>query len=269
VDQLNQHHDHQQRRQQHQEIADWLTKIDYSAQHNDFLSRRQAGTGQHILESDLFQTWLSSSKKTLFYSGIPGAGKTMVACIVTENLLKRFRFQEDVGIAYVYCNYGQHRTQKPDDVLLSILKQLLQQSRHIPELIKQFHDRHQATRLRPSCDEIREVLYSTIQLYSRTFIIVDALDECHSSDEGRWSVLSEIHNLKSQTSANIFATSRPFPEIVALFGDELREEISATDKDVTKYVDGRMPNLLRRRIIKYPDLQQEIRSTIVDATDGM
>ncbi|KAJ5010115.1 Vegetative incompatibility protein HET-E-1 [Colletotrichum sp. SAR 10_99] len=59
-----------------QKVLDWITPIDFAAQQNDNLDRRQKGTGQWLLESPDFQTWIEEDRKTLFCPGMPGAGKT-------------------------------------------------------------------------------------------------------------------------------------------------------------------------------------------------
>jgi hypothetical protein len=48
IDGLHEARDDQQR----QIILDWLTPMDYAAQQQDFISRRQAGTGQWLLDSE-------------------------------------------------------------------------------------------------------------------------------------------------------------------------------------------------------------------------
>jgi hypothetical protein len=48
--------------------------------------------------------WLSEPHATLFCPGIPGAGKTMVAAIAIDYLLKPVQSSSH-GVAYVYCNY--------------------------------------------------------------------------------------------------------------------------------------------------------------------
>jgi hypothetical protein len=60
------------------EILSWLNAIDYGPQQSDHLRRRQPGTGQWLLNSAEFQTWLETDKQTLFCSGIPGAGKVLL-----------------------------------------------------------------------------------------------------------------------------------------------------------------------------------------------
>ncbi|RYP68408.1 hypothetical protein DL771_006672 [Monosporascus sp. 5C6A] len=81
------------------EVLDWITPVDYGPQQSDFLRRRQPGTGKWLLDSEEYQNWLNASKQTLFYPGIPGAGKTILASIVIDDLCNKFRENTTVGIA--------------------------------------------------------------------------------------------------------------------------------------------------------------------------
>jgi hypothetical protein len=45
-------------------------------------------------------------------------------------------------------------------------------------------------------------------MYSRVFIIVDALDECQLSEGCRTTFLTEIFNLQAKSRANIFEDYR-------------------------------------------------------------
>jgi Cdc6-like AAA superfamily ATPase len=78
--------------------------LEFPLQQSDFISRRQEGTGQWLIESDEFKTWLNGTRKTLYCPGIPGAGKTMLISIVIDHLLNTIQ-DESIGIAYIYCNY--------------------------------------------------------------------------------------------------------------------------------------------------------------------
>src|SRR5436305_6782182 len=123
-------------------IIDWLAAIDYGQQQSDFLSRRQEGTGQWLLDSVEFQEWLTQKKQTLFCPGIPGAGKTILTSIVVDYLDKTFQNDSRAGIAYVYCNFRRQHEQKPEDVLASLLKQLIQEQTFIPERMRMLYNRH-------------------------------------------------------------------------------------------------------------------------------
>ena len=107
------------------EILNWLTPIDYGPQQSDFIQRRQEGTGTWLLHTTEFNIWLDRRNKTLFCSGIPGAGKTILTSIVVDYLCSKYQTNFNVGIAYLYCNFRQQQQQKPEDLLLSLLKQLV------------------------------------------------------------------------------------------------------------------------------------------------
>jgi len=265
VDRLHQRQDDQDRRT----ILDWLTPIDYGAQQSDFINRRQEGTGQWLLDSDEFQRWSNESKQTLFCPGIPGAGKTMITSIVVEHLQTNFRNDASVGIAYLYCNFRRQQEQKPADLLASLLKQLIQRRPSVPGSVTVLFRRRNSERPRPSFDEISQALRSVVTDYSRTFFIIDALDECQVSDGGRKRFLAVLFDIQSRTRASILATSRFIPEIVKEFeGRGARLEIRASDDDLQRYLDGhmlRLPSFVSRNA----DLQKKVKTAIINAVDGM
>jgi hypothetical protein len=140
----------------------------------------------------------------------------------------------------------------------------------VPENVKSLYEHHKVKQTRPSFNEIVKTLYSTIQLYSRVFIIIDALDEYHvSNNEGLNRLLSEVFSLQDQTEVNLFATSRSISEITSQFDGCICKEIRAQDNDILRYINGRIPKLLRSHISKYPQVQDTIRSDILRAVDGM
>jgi len=160
---MDQLHDRQDR-EYRQVILDWLTPIDYAPKQSDIFRGRQKGTGQWLLDSDIFKNWASQSKQTLFCPGIPGAGKTVITSIIVEHLLTEFQNDINIGIAYIYCNYKQQQEQKLVDLLKSLLKQLVQKQPSMLESIKSLYERHRDDRTSPSLDEISRVLYS-VKIY--------------------------------------------------------------------------------------------------------
>lgn len=268
VDRLGEHQDNRERRDEHQVILDWLTPIDYASQQSDFIARRQEGTGLWLLDSNEFQGWLNQSAQTLFCPGIPGAGKTMITSIIVEHLQTKFRNDPNIAIAYLYCNFRRQQEQKPIDLLASLLKQLIQRRPSIPENVTSLYKHHYNERSRPSFNEISKVLHSIVTNYSRAFIIIDALDECHISNRGRGILLSDVFNLQVKTGVNLFVTSRFIPEIMKEFERGTSLEIRASDKDVQKYLDANMSQL-PSFVLRSPDLQERIKTEIVKAVDGM
>lgn len=212
---------------------------------------------------------MDTGGQTLFCPGIPGAGKTVLASIVVDNLITKFRGDWRIGIAYVYCNFQRINEQKIDDLLASLLKQLAKGSSFLPVSVKDLYDRHNNNmRTRPSLQEISDTLHSVTDKYSRVFIIVDALDECQASDSCRSGLLSELFNLQKRHGTNTLATSRFIHEIVDRFRGALRLEIRAREEDVQTYLDYHM-SPERAFLRKNPELQKKIKRKIVQAVDGM
>ncbi|KAI2611824.1 hypothetical protein GGR54DRAFT_340768 [Hypoxylon sp. NC1633] len=250
------------------DILRWLTPVDYSSQQNDFVRRRQAGTGRWLLSSKEYQKWLSDIKQTLFCPGIPGAGKTILASIVIEDLITRATEDQTIGIAYIYCNFRRKDEQTIESILSNLLKQLAQTRSSLPQGVKDLYDKNERTRMKPALVDILRVLRSVLALYSRVFVVIDAVDEYKISHPYWSSLLSDIFALQADTGLNLFVTSRHIPEIVDFFKGCLTHEVLATDEDVRKYIDGHIERL-PRFALKTPGLREEIKDRITRATQGM
>ncbi|CAM1501783.1 Fc.00g037670.m01.CDS01 [Cosmosporella sp. VM-42] len=225
-------------------VLEWITPNNYGPQQSDFISRRHPGTGQWLLDSADFQTWLQTHGQTLFCPGIPGAGKTILTSTVVDDIHSRFRNDRTIG----RCS--------------------------LPESVKLLHQRHKERKTRPMFNEVSEALKSVVALYSRVYIIIDALDECSVSnnnrenDSNRQKLLTEIFDLQATHGANIFVTSRLIPGITAQLSKSQSLEIRATAEDLERYLDGNV-GLMPAFVGKNRKLQAEIMTTISDAVDGM
>lgn len=257
---------------QDQEMLDWLTKHDYGFQYSDFLKRRQPGTGQWLLDSTPYQRWRQTPNQTLFCPGIPGAGKTILASIVIEDLYRRSSVStgETTGIAYIFCNFRRGDEQRLEDLAASLVKQLAEGLSPLPGSLKTLYEDHVRMRTRPTFDELLQVLHSTAALYSRVFFIIDALDECQISQDGRNKLLHAVFGIQERVGANLCVTSRHIPEIKKLFADCTTLEIRADAKDVQRYLRDRISELtLAEFVRKRPTLEEKVCSEITRAADGM
>jgi Cdc6-like AAA superfamily ATPase len=109
---------------EHRNHLEWISSTDYPAQQSDIVKRRQEGTGQWFLDAPEVAKWRNEAKATLLCPGIPGAGKTMIAAIAIDSLLKSVR-DSSVGVAYIYCNYKDQKGQDVTSMLAALLKQLV------------------------------------------------------------------------------------------------------------------------------------------------
>ncbi|UKZ79450.1 hypothetical protein TrVFT333_007205 [Trichoderma virens FT-333] len=251
------------------QILDWITSIDYGPQQSDFFKRRQPGTGQWLLDSAEYQTWFKTGKQTLFCPGIPGAGKTILTSIVVDYLERIFKADPTISIAYIYCNYKRQEEQPIEKLLASLLKQLSRGQQPLPNCVRDMHNQHNDKRTRPSLSEIIAALHLVAEIYSKIFIIVDALDECQNLVGCRQAFIRELFMLQGKCEVNLFITSRFIPEIVDRFKTaSVSLEIRASTKDIRRYLKGHIGQL-PMFVQQNQKLQQEVVTGISEAVDGM
>ncbi|KAB8208120.1 hypothetical protein BDV34DRAFT_58181 [Aspergillus parasiticus] len=248
---------------EYQTVLDWLTTTDYSSKQNDSIRRRHKGTLDWLLRSREFNEWMTGNNLTLLCPGKPGAGKTTATSLVIDFLSKKLQQPSSIGIAYVYFNFRERQKQQVEDLLLSMLKQLVRP--HDLEGIRTFYQNHMQMRTRPTFNDILDILTEVVAGFSRAFLVVDALDECHTPSR----FLSVLSELQARTRAKLFATSRFIPEIMSSFSGCLSIEIKPTDGDIEKYLAENMPHELRSIVLEEPGMDRDIITGIVKASDGM
>ena len=254
--------------EQDQKCLDWLSPMNYAIQQSEYIGRREPGTGEWFLKSSAFQSWIEKPKQTLFCPGIPGAGKTILASAVVDELEDRFGNERDVGIAYIFCSYAHRddKMQKPESLLASLLRQLAQSLVSMSDSIVALYDKHRVKGTRPSFAETCKALRVVVRHLPRVFIVTDAVDECRR--HAILQVLDEIFNLQETHNLNLLATSRFIPEIMAKFQDKPTEEIRAAKEDVKSSLKTSM-NKLHASVSRNQRLQQKIINEISETAGGM
>ncbi|ETS82755.1 hypothetical protein PFICI_04631 [Pestalotiopsis fici W106-1] len=200
------------------EIIDWISTINYGAQQTDTLKRWHPKTNQWFLCSAEYQRWLQTHGRTLYCPGIPGAGKTILASAIINDIGHRFSTDSNVALAHVYFSFSRHAEQTVELVLASLLTQLLRGQSFLPDHVRSISETHQKKGTHLTHSELLTSLSRVIPEYDRVFIVLDALDECTS--QNRVKFLSDMHDLQIKMNINILATSRPHEEIVYLLMDE-------------------------------------------------
>ena len=249
------------------ELYQWLSPLDFPAQQREVYSRRQEGSGKWLLESKTFERWLKTEGGVLLCPGNPGAGKTVLASIVIDHLWNKVR-TDDIGVAYIYCDYLKYREQTPVHLVGSLLKQLAEQRNPVSESLESYYNRHRSSNTDPDPKSAFEILKAECDIWSRTFIIVDALDECSEKDATRQRLVEGLLSLQGSKRINILVTSRPISSILCDFEVWERLGIRANSADIQDYLLGQMDRF-SKRVVVGKHLQAQIISTIVDAADGM
>lgn len=244
------------------ELMNWLSPTNFPIQQSDNIERRQEGTGQWFLDHSEFTTWISQPSGTLFCSGHPGVGKTMIAAIAIDHLV-RTKANASIGVAYAYCIYNSQSQQNTADLLAAILKQLVQSQPSLVEPVKLLHEEHINRGTKASLQEIYHALQSVIKGYSTIYIVIDALDEIQDTYGTRHQLFTKLQGLQKVLDVRLMVTSRSIPDIMDYFQTALRVEVHAA-QDVKRFVAGQI-DLLHDCIKEDEALKNTVLETIVEA----
>ena len=255
-----------QEEQTRKNLYSWLSPAEFSIKQSDVLSRRQEGTGEWLLRTPEFKSWVQDSDvRTIWCPGIPGAGKTVLASIVVEHLESEFRDDKDVCVGYVFCSYKEHESHTVVGFIGNLLSQLIQQQDQVPDDVMTLYEQQKLTRTKPQLSELSNLLRGEVQRLDKVFFVVDALDEC--LEDIRYSFLKELF----ESGARLMVTSRLLSVVEHDFKFSFRLEIYASDKDVRRYVEARM--ISERRMARHvrgdSSLASKIVETLVESSKGM
>jgi hypothetical protein len=183
---------------------------------------------------------------------------------IVVNHLQRHYKDSDIAVMCIYCNYKEQSVQTVSNLVSSLLKQLFQDKNAPSDAMKFFCKYHQDRDTHPTLNEFLEALGSEIEMYSKVFIVVDALDECTEDYGTRANLLSALRTLPG--TVNLMFTSRDLLSISRQFQGTKRLNIRAHGEDLRKYVRGRIASLPRRHLI---GLQEVIEDKVVKVAGGM
>lgn len=183
------------------QLLNKICAVDYVLQHRDFIGMHQHGTGEWFLSDPKYQEWISSSDGTLFCPGVPGAGKTMMAALVIEQLHRNLRSDQQ-PVVFIYYNYKSQGEQTLLHTLSTFLRQIISALPGIPAPVEDLY-RHA-----PSTEEVKSMLAGILATLDSLTIVTDALDECH--ERTRFDVLEYVEGLRVSNKVRLLATSRDF-----------------------------------------------------------
>ena len=253
-------------RKRNLEILEWLSPAIHWATHQDIIDRRQEGTGQWFVDDPAFDNWVKIPGSTLLCPGIPGAGKTMMASIALDHLLKKQ--SNDISLACLFCNHKSQDREGVDELFAAMLKQLLHARPSLPESMIALYQGHTVKKTRPSLQEVLRELHVQLASPRATFLVVDALDECSDRHGARGRFMKELLTLSEKFDLNLMVTSRFIPDVMEAFSNAVRLEVRASRDDVKRYVTGRIP-VLPKCIGRDAGLQQLVQERIAETVDGM
>ncbi|KAH6884781.1 hypothetical protein BKA70DRAFT_1468248 [Coprinopsis sp. MPI-PUGE-AT-0042] len=241
----------------------------YRGIHAANVGKATEGTGPCFLEWKEFQTWLGprSSLKTMWGTGIPGAGKTIFASIVLrEAELFADRSEDSICVAYIYFRYSDHTNATVKDFLAVLVKQTIERHPRYLPFLRALYNRHIREGTQPSESELLHLLRLFTELIEATFYFLDALDEAPPG------VQLDLLEKLSSLNVKLFITSRPLPILEARFPGAHRFPIRAQDRDLDLHINkeiSRSPMLQTILNEEDPSFRERITTMIKKKCGGM
>jgi hypothetical protein len=111
-----------------------------------------------------------------------------------------------LGVCYFYFHYDDRKSQTAEDVVASLLKQLVFQDKSLPPAVESAYDRwvNQSV-LAKDLATFTELLGACSRRFSATFVLLDGLDKCNKTErEKLWLSLQCL----SESGVKQFITTR-------------------------------------------------------------
>ena len=213
-------------------------------------------------------SWRYGESNAIWCTGIPGAGKTILASIIIDRLEQELVSNTEDGLAYVYCSY-QNPEHTPLNLFASILQQLAQRRPILPQRIKDFYTRYIAEGTKPALEEILVELQAISRDSNRVLIVVDALDEFAQDEGTRTSFLETMPRIGDK--CRLLITSRTTTSVLDHIPTAVYINIDAKDADVARYLKNRImrERRLQRIIASDAGLEETIIKKILRNAKGM
>ncbi|KAH6903896.1 hypothetical protein BKA70DRAFT_1432862 [Coprinopsis sp. MPI-PUGE-AT-0042] len=229
----------------------------------DTYAKATQGTCGWFITGDTFLFWVKNGK-ILWAVGIPGAGKTILASIVTNYLeqLEEEAAGGSICVAYVYVRYSEPLAAR--DILESLVRQIIERHVDLVPAAETLYGKHKRERTRPGQQDLLRLLSRFTELGKTLFFVIDAVDEMPSEER------AVTLGLLASLDARLFVTSRPLPLLQQCFPMAQMLEVTAHSSDIDLLIQdslSRHPDLMV--LLEDPNLGNHIKQKIRQKSGGM
>lgn len=258
-------------------VFSWLSTMDPSANHNTARKLHEADTGRWLTDSPPYNEWYKSSGRILWLHGIAGSGKTVLCSTVIEDVRRRHieaGSDPDIGFAYFYFDFQESGKQSTINLIRNLIRQLCSSRSSSWSTLAKLFEEWRKSGQQPLHTVMSDLLVEVVSEMEKTFIIIDAFDECTEKDDALTMVIELFDRLSGKL--NVFVTSRPESFIERSLHDlddesqcliKIAARNAEADKDISDFVKARMEK--DRKLRKWRSEADHIVDTLVEQANGM
>ncbi|KAK7414441.1 hypothetical protein QQX98_006720 [Neonectria punicea] len=257
---------------QKQRILDYFMGISPQPNLETSIKLRHAMTGLWLTESSQFSRWLETPDSKLWLTGIPGAGKTVLAGSVIQEVLTRSYVVTETSAAFSFCDYKNPGTWNTTNILGAVASQLARQNDEAFEILCLYYtDLHPASGLpkTPDPEELQARIGQMSELFDQTIIVIDGLDECGDNVDDVVEALLHVAEFSKGVSMALF--SRDHFNIRMRLEDSEIVPIAARTEDVRLFVGAEIARRIQSRQLELSEMamKEEILDALVGRAEGM
>ncbi|KAH6908127.1 ankyrin repeat-containing domain protein [Coprinopsis sp. MPI-PUGE-AT-0042] len=242
------------------EILEWISTLNFEALQQDIHEKWTPGTGGRLLRSQLFTQWLESICGTLWGTGMPGAGKTILASAIIAHVREHFK-DTGVCVAFAYCRYTEPVS--VTEILAALVRQLLGQCPPLLQFVEPLYQRCSLQGMKLTQKELLGLLRQFSRVIRVAFII-DGLDE--ASYDTQFDLVEAIASVK----ARFLITSRPLDRLRSAIPDAVFFEVVAHAEDIELLVAQKIQRDPRfARFLEQHKLKNEVVAKVTQNSGGM
>jgi Cdc6-like AAA superfamily ATPase len=221
-----------------------------------------------MLRSPEWNNWIECKNRCLWIHGIPGAGKTVLASYLIEEIKSHCKTlsEKQCTHIYYYCYFG-HNQDEAAPFLRWVINRLCRESDAVPSRVYDMF-KHGGT---PSLVDLMDALELMLSAgFDTVYITIDAIDESMP----RADLLKLLRDLATDArfkKIQLLTTSRQYIDIERVM-EEVSVEVSMSnplvDEDIRTYVQSQLhtlPNFKRWS----PNLLIEAEQALMSKAKGM
>jgi len=224
----------------------WLDGPDPSMNHNTAKAKRELGSCEWLITSKEFTSWFRSpaEDQLLWLHAFPGAGKTILISAIIDHLCS-LPLSDSYTVIYYYFDFRDTSKQTYTGLIRSLVHQICAKTKTVPQSALELFTT--CTNAKPSGTQLLELLKDLLSQQLRTFLVIDALDECpESEDHERKQVLAALAEIKGLEipSLSIFVASRTEADIKqsmdVICDADIDVHAALTNEDIRLHVRAQM-----------------------------
>lgn len=244
---------------------------------------RQENTATWIINKPLFKQWAhGGSPSALLCVGNVGTGKSVLTSHVIDWIEQQTRSASAMAgaaVLYFFCNHFEKASLNSLTLIACLVKQMLLYYDAIsrpypPDILEGFKRR--PSRISDGIDESQAAYYLHSMLVNnqQTLCIIDGLDECDPLHRKRIlkCLQGALENATETKSFKLYMSSREEHDILQSIDSCQTFQCSFSDvaPDIRNYVERAVQDtIVKKRRTEDPKLIQQIKSTLVEKSQGM